>query len=204
MEPSFYQALGNLYGLIPMGKVRELFEVEPDDCPAAMRYRNLVVHPLVPRGEITLLEKQQEQHPWYRPTLAQLAWYADPLYYDETPESKVFQRYLRDRFSLTGTRSRYCLGVFSGYVRRGRGWTTLRRSSICWSSRPFLTTRCRTCFRSPFLSTTIAACGQTGDIPRKKSWKCVPVHKISPHGKRRMTYTYGKGRNVFHAVYWID
>ena len=86
-----------------------------------MRYRNLVVHPLVPRGEITLLEKQQEQHPWYRPTLAQLAWYADPLYYDETPESKVFQRYLRDRFSLTGTRSRYCLGVFSGYVRRGRG-----------------------------------------------------------------------------------
>ena len=35
-------------------------------------------------------------------------------------------------------------------------------------------------------------------------WKCVPVHKISPHGKRRMTYTYGKGRNVFHAVYWID
>lgn len=103
------------------GKVRELFEAEPDDCPAAMRYRNLVVHPLVPRGEITLLEKQQEQHPWYRPTLAQLAWYADPLYYDETPESKVFQRYLRDRFSLTGTRSRYCLGVFSGYVRRGRG-----------------------------------------------------------------------------------
>lgn len=120
MEPSFYQALGNLYGLIPMEKVRELFEAEPDDCPAAMRYRNLVVHPLVPRGEITLLEKQQEQHPWYRPTLAQLAWYADPLYYDETPESKVFQRYLRDRFSLTGTRSRYCLGVFSGYVRRGR------------------------------------------------------------------------------------
>ena len=182
-----------------------MFEAEPDDCPAAMRYRNLVVHPLVPRGEITLLEKQQEQHPWYRPTLAQLAWYADPLYYDETPESKVFQRYLRDRFSLTGTRSRYCLGVFSGYVRRGKGG-----GRPCGDLRfvgvpdHFSRRDAEHAFVLQFLSTTIAACGQTGDIPRKKSWKCVPIHKISPHGKRRMTYTYGKGRNVFHAVYWID
>ncbi|MDD7200356.1 MAG: hypothetical protein SPF89_04575 [Sphaerochaetaceae bacterium] len=121
MKRSLYQALGNLYGIIPVEKVRELFRTGVDDCPDAMRYRNLVVNPQIPHDEIAVLEKQQEQHPWYRPGLERLALYADPLYYDETPESKGFQQYLRGRFSLTRSRSRYCLGVFSGYIRRAKG-----------------------------------------------------------------------------------